>query len=166
MGHHCATEIARQTKIRVRTVRYNLTKIRKECSVKHRRGNARPRKIIAKDSNAIGQWIRRNTEITAKEIVEKLQLTKNLDVLRWTVRGTLHRLGYMNVLPRRTPMLINEQKERRVQWALAHQNDDWSRTVFSDETSYQLFRNTIRRWSKYAQEEKKRMPKNKQKIMV
>jgi len=56
-------------------------------------------------------------------------------------------------------MLTNEQKERRVQWALAHKDDDWSRTIFSDETSYQLFRNTIRRWSKYAQEEKKRIPK-------
>ena len=60
-------------------------------------------------------------------------------------------------------MLTNEQKERRVQWAMAHKDDDWSRTVFSDETSYQLFRNTIRRWSK---KKKKRIPKNKQKIMV
>ncbi|CAF2657659.1 unnamed protein product [Rotaria sp. Silwood2] len=63
-------------------------------------------------------------------------------------------------------MLTNEQKERRVQWALVHKNDDWSRTVFSDETSYQLFRNTIRRWSKYADKEIKKIPKNKQKIMV
>ena len=86
------------------------------------------------------------------EIVEKLQLTKNLDVSRLTVRRELHRLGYMNVLPRGTPMLTNEQKKRRVQWTLAHQNDDWSRTIFSDEISYQLFRNTIRRWFKYAQE--------------
>ena len=163
LGHRCAAEIARQTKIPVRTIRYNLTKIQKECSVEHRRGNARPRKITAKDSIAIGQWIRRNNEITVKEIVEKLQLTKNLDVLRWTVQCELHRLGYMNVLPRGTPMLTNEQKEGRIQWALAHQNDDWSRIIFSDETSYQLFRNTIRRWSKYAQEEKKTIPKNKQK---
>ena len=155
LGHRCAAEIARQTKIPVRTIRYNLTKIRKECNVEHRRGNGRPRKITAKDSIAIGQWIRRNNEFTAKEIVEKLQLTKSLDVSRWTVRRELHRLGYMNVLPRGTPMLTNGQKERRVQWALAHQNDDWSRTIFSDETSYQLFRNMIRRWSKYAQEEKK-----------
>ena len=63
-------------------------------------------------------------------------------------------------------MLTNEQKERRVQWTLPHQNDDWNRTIFSDETSYQLFRNTIRRWSEYAQEEKIIIPKNKQKIMV
>ena len=71
------------------------------------------------------------------------------------MRRELHWLGYMNVLSRETPMLTNEQKQKRVQWTLAHQNDGWSRTIFSDETSYQLFRNTTRRWSKYAQEEKK-----------
>ena len=166
LGHRCAAEIARQTKIPVRTVRYNLAKIKKEGGVEHRCGNGRPRKITAEDSRAIGQWIRRNNEITASEIVEKLQSNRNLIVSRWTVQRQLHRLGYENVLPRGTPMLTNEQKERRVQWAMAHKDDDWSRTVFSDETSYQLFRNTIRRWSKYAQEEKKRIPKNKQKIMV
>ena len=114
LGHRCAAEIARQTKIPVRTIRYNLSKIRKECSVEHRRGNGRPRKITVKGSIAIGQWIRRNNEITAKEIVEKLQLTKNLDVSRWAVWRELHRLGYMNALPRGTPMLTNKQKERHV----------------------------------------------------
>ena len=153
LGHRCAAEIARQTKIPVRTVRYNLAKIKKEGGVEHRCGNDRPRKITAEDSRAIGQWIRRNNEITASEIVEKLQSNRNLIVSRWTVQRQLHRLGYENVLPRGTPMLTNEQKERRVQWAMAHKDDDWSRTVFSDETSYQLFRNTIRRWS---QEEKKK----------
>ena len=41
LGHRCAAEIARQTKIPVRTIRYNLIKIRKECSVEHRHGNSR-----------------------------------------------------------------------------------------------------------------------------
>lgn len=166
LGHRCAAEIARQTKIPVRTVRYNLEKIKKEGGVEHRCGNGRPRKIKPEDAQAIGQWIRRNNEITAQEIVEKLQSNRNLSVSRWTVQRYLHFLGYENVLPRGTPMLTDEHKERRVQWALAHKDDDWNRTVFSDETSYQLFRNTIRRWPKYAREEKKRIPKNKQKIMV
>ena len=113
LGHRCAAEIARQTKIPVRTVRYNLAKIKKEGGVEHRCGNGRPRKITAEDSRAIGQWIRRNNEITASEIVEKLQSNRNLIVSRWTVQRQLHRLGYENVLPRGTPMLTNEQKERR-----------------------------------------------------
>jgi hypothetical protein len=36
----------------------------------------------------------------------------------------------------------------------------------TDETCYQLFRNTIRRWSKNPRAEVKRIPKNRQKIMV
>ncbi|CAF4891834.1 unnamed protein product, partial [Rotaria socialis] len=163
LGHRCAAEIARQTKIPVLTVRYNLVKIKKEGGVEHRRGNGRPRKITLEDNRAIGQWIRRNNEITAQEIIEKLQANRNLTVSRWTVQRQLHRLGYENVLPRGTPMLTNEQKERRVQWALAHKDDDWNRTVFSDETSYQLFRNTIHRWSKHAQEEKKEFQKTDKK---
>ena len=39
LGHRCAAEIARQTKTSMRTIRYNLTKIRKECSMEHRCGN-------------------------------------------------------------------------------------------------------------------------------
>ena len=70
-----------------------------------------------------------------------------------------HRLAYKNVLPRGTPMLTDRRKERCVQWALAHKNDDWNRTIFSNETSYQLFRNTIRRRSGHVQEGK-RIPKN------
>ena len=50
-------------------------------------------------------------------------------------------------------MLTDEQKERRVQWTLARKNGEWSRTIFSVEISYQLFRNMIRRWSKYIREE-------------
>ena len=38
LAHHCAAEIARQTKIPLRTIRYKLTKIWKERSVEHRRG--------------------------------------------------------------------------------------------------------------------------------
>ena len=41
LGHYCAAEIARQTKIPVRTIGYDLAKIRKEGSVEHRRGNGR-----------------------------------------------------------------------------------------------------------------------------
>ncbi len=66
----------------------------------------------------------------------------------------LHRLDYKNVLSRGTQIFTSEQIGRCVQWALAYKDNDWSCTVFSDETSYQLFRNMIHRWSKYAQEEK------------
>ncbi|CAF4065274.1 unnamed protein product [Rotaria magnacalcarata] len=89
LGHLCAAEIARQTKIPVRTVR-------------------RPRKITLEDNRAIGQWIRRNNEVTAQKIGKKLQSNFDLTVFRWVAQRQLHRLGYENVLPRGTSMLTNE----------------------------------------------------------
>ncbi|CAM4901746.1 unnamed protein product [Rotaria socialis] len=85
---------------------------------------------------------------------------------RWTVQRQLKRMGYKSTLPYGTPMLTQKHKEARAQWAIQHKDDDWSRTIFTDETSYQLFRNTIRRWSKTPRDEVKRIPKNKQKIMI
>ena len=78
----------------------------------------------------------------------------------------LHRMGYRNILPRVTHMLTKEQKEKHVIWAMKYKNDDWNQTVFPNKSYFQLFRNTVRRWSKTAQNELKRIPKNKQKVMI
>ena len=98
--------------------------------------------------------------------MEKLLQNGNVDVSRSTIQRQLKRLGYKSSLPYKTPMLTQQQKDARVQWAIKHPNDDWSRTIFTDETCYQLFRKTIRRWSKNPKAEVKRIPKNRQKILV
>ena len=61
-------------------------------------------------------------------------------------------------------MLTSEHKQRRIEWTREYLNDDWQSTIFTDESSFQLVRNTIRRWSKTRKEGKKRVPKNRQKV--
>ncbi|CAF4496751.1 unnamed protein product [Rotaria sp. Silwood2] len=165
-GYRSPAIIARITKIPLRTVKYNIDKIKKQGSVEDRPRSGRPLKINSDDNKALGQWIRRNNETTTKELAEKLLQQRGRHVSRWTVQRQLRRLGYRSTLPQGTPMLTQKHKDARVQWALKHQDDDWTRTVFTDETCYQLFRNTIRRWSKNPKGELKRIPKNRQKIMV
>jgi transposase len=63
-------------------------------------------------------------------------------------------------------MLTEDQRQKRLKWARCHKDDDWSRTIFSDETSVQLFRNTVGRWSKHPAGEVKRVHKCRQKVMV
>jgi len=63
-------------------------------------------------------------------------------------------------------MLTSDDKQRRIQWGRQHQNDDFTRTIFTDESSFQLFRNTVRRWSKHPNDELKCRPKNRQKVHV
>ena len=45
-------------------------------------------------------------------------------------------------------MLTDSHKAKRVEWAINHLNDNWETTLFSDETAFNLFRNTIRQWYK------------------
>ena len=105
-------------------------------------------------------------EAISKDLAQKLFYDGTLNVSQWTVQCQLKRMGYKSTLPYGTPMLTQEQKHARIQWAIQHKHDDWSRTIFTDETCYQLFRNTIRRRSRNPSTEVKRIPKNKQKIMV
>jgi hypothetical protein len=82
------------------------------------------------------------------------------------VQRHLKQIGYCNVLIYKKPILTEDQKQKRVEWAHCHKHDDWSRTTFSDKTSVQLFRNTVRRWSKHPAGEVKRVPKYRQKVMI
>jgi hypothetical protein len=75
----------------------------------------------------------------------------------------LHEKGYKKALPIATPMLTAVHKENRVQWAQQHLNDDWNKTLFTDETSFLLFRNTVERWYKNKRPVR-RMPKDRTKI--
>ena len=47
-----------------------------------------------------------------------------------------------------------------------HKNDDFTNTIFTDESSFQLFRNTVRRWTKNPNKELKCSPKNRQKVHI
>ena len=71
-GIRSALIIHRKTKIPLSTIKYNLKKLRETKSLKHRGGNGRPRQISSFDNLAISQYIRRDNEITLKEIQEKL----------------------------------------------------------------------------------------------
>ena len=79
------------------------------------------------------------------EIKEKLSIAYRSSVSVSTIRRSLLECGYENVLPRSTHMLTSEHKQRRIQWAQEHQNNDFTYTIFTDESSFQLFRNTVRR---------------------
>ena len=63
-------------------------------------------------------------------------------------------------------MLTDRHIEMRVAWANAHLRDNWHRTVFTDETAFDLFRNKIRRWHKSGEKPIRRLPKSRQKVLA
>lgn len=88
-----------------------------------------------------------------------------MEVSHQTVGRHLAVLGYKKALPLGTPMLTDTHKRKRVEWAQKHLNDDWNNTFFSDETAFQLFRNTVERWYKGARPIR-RIPKDRTRIFA
>jgi transposase len=148
-GIRSARVIHRKTNIPRSTIYYNINKLKQTNSLKHQGGNGRTRVPSGIEKKAIGQYMRRNNEITLNEIKENLSRMYHSSVSTSTIGRHLHEYGYRNVLPKSTHMLTSDDKQRRVQWAKQHQNDDFKRTIFTNESSFKLFRNTIRRWTKH-----------------
>ena len=146
-GERNAAKIHSLTKIPLKTIYRNLKKIEDTGDVKRKSGSGRIKKITPKTSHTIGQYIRRQPTLPAGSIAKKLKDT-GVDVSRSTVSRHLSSLGYRNALPLNTPMLTQVHKQKRVEWALKHKDDNWRKTLFTDETAFQLFRNTIRHWYK------------------
>lgn len=119
-------------------------------SIGHSSG--RPRKLAPNQRRHIGKILKHNHFTTAGEIKAKLEENDpELEVSERTVRRELKNLGYVSVLPRKVPLLTQKAKDTRLSWARDHLRYNWRKVVFSDETTLQMFRNTIRAWSHDAQ---------------
>jgi transposase len=163
-GIQNAQDIHQRTNIKLSTIYYNLKKLKTHNSIEQREGAGRPRKLNKVASRIIGQSIRRIPTISVKGLKEKLQ-EKGIVVGRETIRRHLHNNGYKNALPLATPMLTDKHKQKRVEWAQKHLNYNWSQVLFTDETCFQLFRNTITQWYKGTRPICK-IPKDRHKINV
>ena len=151
-------------RISLRTIYQNFKKIQDTGDVKHKTGSGRIKKITPSAFRAIGQFIRKQPTISAGSVATKLE-DIGVNVSCSTVPRHLADLGYRNALPLATPMLTPVHKQKRVEWAQKHKDDNWKKTLFSDETAFQLFRNTIKHYYKNARPIRP-MPKDRNEIFA
>ena len=85
---------------------------------------------------------------TSKEIAFTFnQAYPNLNIAFRIIRKNLFNLGYHISILTSIPMLTVAAKKRRVEWSKSHLNEKWENVIFSDKTTFQLFRNTT--WVRY-----------------
>ncbi|GBC40527.1 transposable element Tc1 transposase [Rhizophagus irregularis DAOM 181602=DAOM 197198] len=163
-GMRKGTEIHKITRIPLSTIYDNIKKLKEDNIVNRKKGSGHPRKITGKFSRSLGQSIRRDTSVPTRTLAKKLG-QMGLEVSHSTVSRHLTVHGYKKSLPRATPMLTAVHKQKRIEWAQQHINDNWNTTLFSDETAFQLFQNTVKRWHKKIQPIRP-MPKDRTKIFA
>ncbi|GBB92182.1 hypothetical protein RclHR1_01980007 [Rhizophagus clarus] len=163
-GVRQGTQIHKITNIPLSTIYDNIKKLKKNGEVGQKRGSGRPKKITGKFSRNLLRDVRKDTSVSTRTLTKKL-CKNGLEVSHMTISRHLANHGYKKAILRATPMLTAAHKQKRVEWAQNHLNDDWSLTLFSDETAFQLFRNTVQRW--YKKERPIRpMPKDRTKIFA
>ena len=147
-GIHERKVLSERTNIPLSTVHRVVNQIEKGEGVERKKGSGRPKIYTETDHRRLGQLVR----FGPLKSVEKFRVDMfdrgSPDVCTNTVRRELKRLGWEKRRGRVSPLLSDEQKQRRLNWCLAHQNFDWNNVVFSDESSLWLYPHTVKIWTK------------------
>lgn len=160
-GVRTAKKIYAATKIPLTTIYNNLRKLKNTSKVTKSKRAGRPQVISPQLSQKIRRYIEKNPSISTRTLAIKLgEVVSPSTILRH-----LKSLGYKNDIPKEAPMLTLKQKRKRLKWANEHKNDNWNNTFFSDETAFQLFRNTVGQWYK-GPRPIRRIPKDRRKIFA
>ena len=104
----------------------------------------RPKILSSSERRHLGQLVSFNNAITATEITTRLNETHpNLNISVRTIQEVLKKdFQYIVCHPIRAPLLQPAHIIARLEWAQEHLQDRWSGTIFSDEMTFQMFRNT------------------------
>jgi transposase len=112
--------------------------------LKQRKRPDHPCHLNAAQRKHLGLIATRKNQATSLEITETLKKTyPDLIISPRTVRENLQKLGFKVCVPRAIPFLTKNAKFRRLEWARSHLRRRWNMTVFSDEATFQMFRNTM-----------------------
>ncbi|CAG8806773.1 14975_t:CDS:1, partial [Racocetra persica] len=104
-------------------------------NIDHARENGQPKKISNIGSRAIEKQIKKDSSISTRTLAAYLSSIGN-DILYRTIGRYLAIMGYVKKCLMKDPMLTNNQKRKRVEWAQAHLNDNRNRTFFTDESAF------------------------------
>ena len=111
--------------------------------------SGRPKCLTPRKRCYLGRVVKSQRAASSVEITETLKKTySNLEIASRALRENLQKLGYKVCIPRPVLILTEAAMKRRASWTKAHQRQRWSKVVFSDETTFQMFHNTQVRYKK------------------
>ena len=137
-GIRNAKDIRKRTDISFSTIYDNIRRLKETGTTKRAHTDRQSRKITTKASRFLKHHIRQDPTISTRTLSIKL-CKIGVEVSHTTVGRHLAKLGYEKSLPTTTPMLTPVHKQKRIEWAKKHLDDDWEKTLFTDETAFQLF---------------------------
>ncbi len=133
--------------------------------IQRKEGSGRPQKLKANDKRRVSRLVQVHENWSAEEVAKVAHRKGSPLVSSRTIQRYLKSNGWFKLIPKLKPMLTEEHKRQRVIWCRQHQDTNWSRVFFSDESTFQFFSNKFAVWSK-GKPKRKAKPKYSPKLMV
>ena len=161
-------ELCERTGLSLATVYRKIGRIRNGESLEIRKGRGRPQKLSASQIKAITQIALRNSLFSAADVKICFEKSHKHLVSSRTYHRTLLRSGISKKMPKKVPNISQQQEIKRLDFCKQFNVPGFFDNVFlTDESTFQLHRNTIKIWSsKNSSYPKKKVPKFSQKIIV
>ncbi len=138
--------VAKVVKCHKTTVKYWLDRWKESKDLTDFPRSGRKRKTTPKQEKKILSLADSEMFATNSDIGDRMK-EKRAKISQRTVRRRLPEAGAKYNLPMSKPLLTEGHRKNRLKWAKRHRFTDWSRVIFSDETTAYLNRMKRRVWN-------------------
>ncbi|KAI6647801.1 hypothetical protein LOD99_8516 [Oopsacas minuta] len=121
-------------------------------TLKQKRGDGRPNLLGNSIKYAATQFIKLDPETSVCKLTTRIAKTKKLTVSKSTVHLTLQKLKYPKPFPVQIPLLSENNRLFRIEWAQKDKFKLWCRAMFADDASFWLNHGKVRMWTKSGRE--------------
>lgn len=134
-------EISRETSCSRNGVQVTIKRWLEEGTLKERDGRGRKKRVTSRVERRLVRLSMANRHLTSPELSRELELSTGTKLASSTVRRVLRENGLKGCKARKKPLVSEQQRKARVEWARQHANwtvDDWKKVLFSDESTFTI----------------------------
>lgn len=139
--------IARELNCSRDTVITWINRYQETGDVQDEEGRGRKRKTSEKEDLDIISMAKRQRTSTLVDISTSMS-RQGTDISHMTVKRRLDEQGLYKLKPLLKPLLSEDHRKSRLKWAKANRNTDWSKIIFTDETTVSQFSKPKKVWRK------------------
>ena len=130
--------IAKEVKCSLDTVQTWIKQYQETGDVQDKGGQGRKRKTSDKEDRDI-VTIAKKHKTGSSANISTLINKKGINVSSATIRHQLNEQGLYKLKPLSKPLLSDLHRLNQLKWAKTHRNQDWSKVIFTDETTFSQF---------------------------
>jgi transposase len=147
-GVNKTKDLANLTGVPLRTVQWYVRKFKLGLTPENNARKPPQRKLTSQHRVSIVNLALKNPKFSRTKIAEKFYQTHNVKIHPRTVSKILDKYKIKKRNPIKAPPLNATRMANRVTWAEAHQQYNWEKVIFTDESFFLLHRNKVKFWSK------------------